>query len=128
MTNKDLEFRNKYLQEFINKLAFDAESGYFYDEKKNFWVIQKPKNVYIYVRRVTESIFPNHTFTDAEIVNWTDLVKKNLKKIRLSNNLVLTNNKIYDISCKSYRDKFDKEITDYMYMYTPLNIKRIKRL
>lgn len=128
MTNKDLEFLNKYLQEFINKLAFDAESGYFYDEKQNLWVIQKPKKVYIFVRSVTEKFFPNHTFTDPEIVNWTDLVKKNLKKIRLSNHLVLTNNKIYDISCKSYIDKSDVELMDYMYMYTPLNIKRVKRL
>lgn len=126
-TNKDLEFLNKYLSNFKDILRFDENNGYMLDVNKNLWVIKKPKDIYIFIRNITEKFFTNYRFTDTEIIDWTNLVKKNLPKIKVNNHLILTNNKLYNIKTKAYIN-FTKVTKDTcIYMYTPLNIKQIKK-
>lgn len=126
-TNKDLEFLNKYLSNFKDILRFDENNGYMLDVNKNLWVIKKPKDIYIFIRNITEKFFPNYIFTDTEIIDWTKLVKKNLPEIKVNNHLILTNNKLYNIKTNAYIN-FTKVTKDtYLYMYTPLNIKQIKK-
>lgn len=125
-TNKDLEFFQKYLSYFKNILCFNDTDGYFFDISRNLWIIQKPKNIYILIREITEKFFPNHSFTNEEIMDWTNLIKKNLPKMYLASHLILTNNKIYDIKTETYTTIKEYNQDDYIYIYTPLNIKNKK--
>lgn len=123
-TNKDLEFLKNYLSYFKNILGFNGTDGYFFNISKNLWVMQKPKNIYIFVREITEKFFPKHTFTNNEIMDWTNLIKKNLPKMYLASHLILTKNKVYNIKTDVYININEFNKNDYIYTYTPLKIKR----
>src|SRR5690606_1712899 len=126
-TQKDIKIFHEYLLFFKNILRFDNNNGYFFDSNKKLWIIQKRKYIYMFVRNITEKFFPNYKFTDSEIINWTDLIKKSLPEIKLNSHLILTNDKLYNTKTKTYIEYQKITKKDYVYIYTPLNIKHKKK-